>query len=388
MELKRQFVPVPLRLRGARRRELRQPTNTRPTISSALWQRACARAGQHVTVVTRDKDLAQLIRPGDEYWDYIGEQRFRYDQIADRFGVQPERMACFLALMGDAVDNIPGVPGVGRKTAVDAVPTFRVARASLRRPGSRAQAEAMRNRRVRRAASCAITARRRSSRASSRRSPATCRSMRIVDRLTRRPPDLDALNDFYDAVGFGRLLRNQAERITRQIASLSFGRRPPDFALGSGRCCGASQGCEVQMLTALRAASVVAVYRCTVSGVTAFSDRPCAPDAAAYRARHQSGQYVQIRRLPSPDDGSPRQPTRTVRPRNRCGRAATTTSGTRRTCERLQNSLREVAARMRPGYSAKQGEQLRASEGQAGGTAAREEVRAAEVPVARRNSGA
>ena len=74
-------------------------------------------AGQNVTLVTRDKDLAQLIRPGDEYWDYIGELRFRYDQIADRFGVQPERMACFLALTGDAVDNIPGVPGVGRKTA-------------------------------------------------------------------------------------------------------------------------------------------------------------------------------------------------------------------------------------------------------------------------------
>ncbi len=74
-------------------------------------------AGQNVTLVTRDKDLAQLIRPGDEYWDYIGEMRFRYDQIAERFGVQPERMACFLALTGDAVDNIPGVPGVGRKTA-------------------------------------------------------------------------------------------------------------------------------------------------------------------------------------------------------------------------------------------------------------------------------
>ena len=74
-------------------------------------------AGQNVVLVTRDKDLSQLVRPGDEYWDYIDDKRFGYDDIAERFGVLPERMACFLAVMGDAVDNIPGVPGVGRKTA-------------------------------------------------------------------------------------------------------------------------------------------------------------------------------------------------------------------------------------------------------------------------------
>ena len=73
--------------------------------------------GRKIVLVTRDKDLSQLVRPGDEYWDYIGDKRFGYDDIADRFGVLPERMACFLAVMGDAVDNIPGVPGIGRKTA-------------------------------------------------------------------------------------------------------------------------------------------------------------------------------------------------------------------------------------------------------------------------------
>src|SRR5690606_17234161 len=73
--------------------------------------------GKRVVLVTRDKDLAQLVRPGDAYWDYIGDARFAYEDITERFGVLPERMPCFLALMGDAVDNIPGVPGVGRKTA-------------------------------------------------------------------------------------------------------------------------------------------------------------------------------------------------------------------------------------------------------------------------------
>ncbi len=70
-----------------------------------------------VTIVSRDKDLTQLLSPVDMYWDAIADVRYAYDDIEERFGVIPERMADFLALMGDAVDNIPGVPGVGRKTA-------------------------------------------------------------------------------------------------------------------------------------------------------------------------------------------------------------------------------------------------------------------------------
>jgi len=73
--------------------------------------------GRSCVVVTRDKDLTQVMKPGDEFWDYSGRRRLAYGQIADAFGVLPERMADFLALTGDPVDNIPGVPGVGKKTA-------------------------------------------------------------------------------------------------------------------------------------------------------------------------------------------------------------------------------------------------------------------------------
>ena len=73
--------------------------------------------GRSCVVVTRDKDLTQVLKPGDEFWDYSGRRRLAYGQIADAFGVLPERMADFLALTGDPVDNIPGVPGVGKKTA-------------------------------------------------------------------------------------------------------------------------------------------------------------------------------------------------------------------------------------------------------------------------------
>ena len=64
-------------------------------------------------MVSRDKDLAQLVGPGDVFWDYGDAAEYRYDQIAERFGVRPERMADYLALRGDSVDNVPGVPGVG-----------------------------------------------------------------------------------------------------------------------------------------------------------------------------------------------------------------------------------------------------------------------------------
>lgn len=70
-----------------------------------------------VTLVTRDKDLLQLLRPGDTYWDFANDRTVNYEQVLGEFGVQPEQVADYLALTGDAVDNIKGVPGVGPKTA-------------------------------------------------------------------------------------------------------------------------------------------------------------------------------------------------------------------------------------------------------------------------------
>ncbi len=167
--------------------------------------------GRKVVLVTRDKDLSQLVRPGDEYWDYISDKRFGYDRIADRFGVRPERMACFLALMGDAVDNIPGVPGVGRKTASTLFHHFEsithlyddldgVLHIKIRNAGF----------------VCDQLRQYRESAFLARQLTGIACDMPLdvgVAQLRRRPPDMDALNTLYDTVGFGRLLRNQAERI-------------------------------------------------------------------------------------------------------------------------------------------------------------------------------
>ena len=69
------------------------------------------------TVVTRDKDLAQLVSHDDIFWDYAGKGKITYNEVRGVFGVHPEQIADFLALAGDAVDNIKGVPGIGKKTA-------------------------------------------------------------------------------------------------------------------------------------------------------------------------------------------------------------------------------------------------------------------------------
>jgi len=69
------------------------------------------------TIVSRDKDLAQLLTKQDVFWDFAGKGQIGYEQIPEVFGVWPEQIADFLALAGDSVDNIPGVPGVGKKTA-------------------------------------------------------------------------------------------------------------------------------------------------------------------------------------------------------------------------------------------------------------------------------
>lgn len=73
--------------------------------------------GRHSTIVTRDKDLTQLLSRNDVFWDFSGKGKLAYEQIPEEFGVWPEQIADFLALAGDSVDNIPGVPGVGKKTA-------------------------------------------------------------------------------------------------------------------------------------------------------------------------------------------------------------------------------------------------------------------------------
>jgi 5'-3' exonuclease len=84
-------------------------------IGSALH---AARAhGHRGVIVSADKDLSQLLAGLDEQWDFARGQRWSSAGVKARHGVEAHQIADYLALTGDAVDNIPGVPGVGPKTA-------------------------------------------------------------------------------------------------------------------------------------------------------------------------------------------------------------------------------------------------------------------------------
>jgi DNA polymerase-1 len=74
-------------------------------------------AGWNVTIVSSDKDLMQLIQPGVDMYDTMKNERRGADYVVGKFGVPPEKLGDVLALMGDSVDNVPGVPGIGPKTA-------------------------------------------------------------------------------------------------------------------------------------------------------------------------------------------------------------------------------------------------------------------------------
>ncbi|CAN5275696.1 DNA polymerase I [soil metagenome] len=83
----------------------------------ASYTCAAVAAGWHVTIVSSDKDLMQLIQPGVDMYDTMKNERRGADYVVGKFGVPPERLGDVLALMGDSVDNVPGVPGIGPKTA-------------------------------------------------------------------------------------------------------------------------------------------------------------------------------------------------------------------------------------------------------------------------------
>lgn len=99
----------------------------------SLYQR-CRRQRAPVAILTRDKDLGQLLRREQDYlWDYAADQRHYPHDIERRFGVPPAALVDYLALVGDPGDDIPGVPGVGPKTAAALLQAFGSIEAMLQR---------------------------------------------------------------------------------------------------------------------------------------------------------------------------------------------------------------------------------------------------------------
>ena len=86
--------------------------------------RGAERQGCEVTIVSGDKDMFQLITPHVRVYDTMKDRVYGLSDVQERFGVEPERVIEVMGLMGDSIDNIPGVPGIGEKTAVILIQRF------------------------------------------------------------------------------------------------------------------------------------------------------------------------------------------------------------------------------------------------------------------------
>ncbi|NGM43998.1 DNA polymerase I [Rhodobacter sp. SGA-6-6] len=83
----------------------------------ATLARRAAEAGGSCTIISSDKDLMQLVRPGIDMFDPMKNRSIGPDEVLEKFGVPPERVIDVQALAGDSTDNVPGAPGIGLKTA-------------------------------------------------------------------------------------------------------------------------------------------------------------------------------------------------------------------------------------------------------------------------------
>jgi 5'-3' exonuclease len=94
------------------------------TLCDRLAEGEADAASGAITIVTSDKDLAQLVDRRTSLYDFGKGTRMTAAEVEEKFGVRPDQVADLLGLAGDAVDNIPGVPGIGRKTAADLLSRF------------------------------------------------------------------------------------------------------------------------------------------------------------------------------------------------------------------------------------------------------------------------
>lgn len=205
-ELKRQFLHCRALVRAAGCVELGSDRWEADDLIGTLAGRMRQR-GYDITVVSGDKDLTQVIRgPRDEWWEFSANKRLSAVNVRQQFGVPPEHIPDLLAICGDKVDNIPGVPGVGIKTAAKLLARFDTVEnllAHLDEVGSMGFRGAQRVQGLLEAHADTIRLARRLT---------DVKLDADIDpdvELTRRSPDQAALTRCFDALGFGDARRQR-----------------------------------------------------------------------------------------------------------------------------------------------------------------------------------
>jgi DNA polymerase-1 len=172
----------------------------------AAYAKAGVAAGMTVTIVSSDKDLMQLVRPGVSMLDPIKQKPLGAAEVMEKFGVPPEKVVEVQALMGDSVDNVPGVPGIGPKGAAELISTYGDLEAVLAAaPGMKAGKR--RDNLIAYAEAARI----------SRKLVLLCDDAPLplpLDMLTARPLDKGRLSRFLHEMGF----RSTAQRLGLDVA--------------------------------------------------------------------------------------------------------------------------------------------------------------------------
>lgn len=210
-DLKRQFAQCRRYSRALGLMEVSDPKYEADDLIGTLVEHG-RRNGRPSTVVTRDKDLAQLLTPDDIFWDYAGRGKIGYDRVPEVFGVWPEQIADFLALAGDSVDNIPGVPGVGKKTAGALLNHF----GSLEK--IYANLDKVHEVEVRGAKTLGakLETHKEAADLARRLTGIACDAPieNVEEAMQPNAPDLGAINALFDEANIGTALRRQAERVS------------------------------------------------------------------------------------------------------------------------------------------------------------------------------
>lgn len=193
----------------------------------ATYARMAQGAGRDVIIYSSDKDLMQLVGPGISMHDPMKNIPIGPDEVVKKFGVMPDKVGDILALAGDTSDNVPGVPGIGVKTAAQLLEQFGDLETLL------AQAETIKQPKRRQSLiDHAETAR------LSRRLVALCETVPVevpLADLTRKPVDPDELCGFLEAQGFRTLVRRirqeaDKERDGAQASSENSGKEKTEEA--------------------------------------------------------------------------------------------------------------------------------------------------------------
>ncbi len=176
----------------------------------ATYSKQASELGADVTIISSDKDLMQLIGPNVWMYDSMKDRQVGIDEVIEKFGVAPEKMIDLQSLSGDSTDNIPGVPGIGPKTAAQLLEEYGDLETLLARAG-----EIRQNKRRENLIEFADQAR------ISKKLVTLVTDMPIdvpLDELTLQPTDGPKLVAFLKAMEFNTLTRKVAE-VTEADAS-------------------------------------------------------------------------------------------------------------------------------------------------------------------------